>query len=89
MHRHGCTVNAFTEKMEHVCLFNGKCDRRLYLQLVRDSTIAALKWLGQKEHTFIFWDKDSDCYECHAFGKAVLASGLPPEMCMTIKVGQG
>lgn len=54
-------------------------------ELVRDSTIAALKWLGQKEHTFIFWDKDSDCYECHAFGKAVLASGLPPEMCMTIK----
>jgi hypothetical protein len=59
------------------------------LQLVRDTTISALKWLGQREHAFIFWNKEYESYDATAFGKAVLASGLAPEMCMTIKVGLG
>ena len=57
------------------------------LQLVKDTTIAALIWLGQKEHAFLFWNKEYKTYEPTSFGKAVLASGLAPEMCMTIKVG--
>lgn len=57
------------------------------LQLVRDTTIAALKWLGRREHTFIVWNSETESYDYTPFGKAVLASGLPPEVCMTIKVG--
>lgn len=51
------------------------------------TTIAALRWLGAKEHTFIYWNEASRTYQPTPFGKAVLASGLPPEDCLVLKVG--
>lgn len=53
------------------------------------TTIAALKWLGAREHPFIFWDEASRTFQPTPFGKAVLASGLPPEDCLVLKVGGG
>jgi hypothetical protein len=57
------------------------------VQAVAGTTIAALRWLGAREHTFIFWDEASRTYQPTPFGKAVLASGLPPEQCLVLKVG--
>ncbi|PRW44411.1 helicase and polymerase-containing TEBICHI isoform X1 [Chlorella sorokiniana] len=54
-------------------------------QKVADTTIAALRWLGAKEHPFIFWDETSRTFQPTPFGKAVLASGLPPEDCLVLK----
>jgi hypothetical protein len=55
------------------------------LQNVAATTIAALRWLGAKDHTFIYWDDASRTYQPTPFGKAVLASGLPPEQCLVLK----
>ncbi|EFN55218.1 hypothetical protein CHLNCDRAFT_52598 [Chlorella variabilis] len=54
-------------------------------QKVADTTIAALRWLGARDHTFIYWDDASRTYQPTPFGKAVLASGLPPEQCLVLK----
>jgi hypothetical protein len=54
-------------------------------QKVADTTIAALRWLGSKEHPFIFWDDASRTYQPTPFGRAVLASGLPPQQCLLLK----
>lgn len=51
-----------------------------------DTTIAALRWLGDRQHTFIYWDAASRTYQPTPFGKAVLASGLAPEVCLVLKV---
>ena len=58
-------------------------------QKVADTTIAALRWLGARDHTFIYWDDASRTYQPTPFGKAVLASGLPPEQCLVLKVWRG
>lgn len=57
-------------------------------QKVAETTIAALRWLGARDHTFIYWDEQSRTYQPTPFGKAVLASGLPPETCLVLKVGR-
>lgn len=54
-------------------------------QKVADTTIAALCWLGSKEHPFIFWEDASRSYQPTPFGRAVLASGLPPQQCLLLK----
>jgi hypothetical protein len=56
-------------------------------QKVAETTIQALRWLGARDHTFIYWDDASRTYQPTPFGKAVLASGLPPEVCLILKVG--
>ena len=56
-------------------------------QKVAETTIQALRWLGARDHTFIYWDDASRTYQPTPFGKAVLASGLPPEVCLVLKVG--
>ena len=61
----------------------------LTLQTVADTTRSALRWLGDPAHTFIFWDKVSSTFQPTPFGKAVLASGLPPELCLVLKVSEG
>ncbi len=58
-------------------------------QKVKADTIEALKWLGSREHPFIYWDDQSKTYQPTPFGKAVLASGLAPEVCLVLKVGLG
>lgn len=58
-------------------------------QKVKADTIEALKWLGSREHPFIYWDDQSKTYQPTPFGKAVLASGLAPEICLVLKVGLG
>ncbi|KAL4428417.1 hypothetical protein ABPG75_002506 [Micractinium tetrahymenae] len=52
---------------------------------VKSDTIEALKWLGSREHCFIYWDDQSKTYQPTSFGKAVLASGLAPEICLVLK----
>ena len=57
------------------------------MQLVSSTTIAALKWLGSNGRMgFLYWDADTRTYQPTDFGKAVLASGLPPEQCVDIMV---
>ena len=59
-------------------------------QVVSETTLAALHWLaGRKKeenrHQFIYWDRDTDTWKPTAFGRAVLASGLPPKECIELK----
>ena len=55
------------------------------VQKVTATTIAALEWLVKQRISY--WDKASATYQPTPFGKAVLASGLPPEDCLVLKVG--
>ena len=67
-------------------------------QKVAHTTKAALSWLQIRDHQMIFWDADpgeprQGTYHPTPFGKAVLASGLPPEVrgagtvCVWLDVG--
>ncbi len=53
-----------------------------------DTTRAALRWLCAKEQALIYWDQSSETFQPTDFGKAVLASGLPPETCLVLKVSR-
>ncbi|KAL4522889.1 hypothetical protein Ndes2526A_g07618 [Nannochloris sp. 'desiccata'] len=74
-----CTLLASTSKYE----------------VVMNATKEALKWLGDKERQFIYWDKKTGkgvdrifynkTFQPTAFGKAALGSGLPPELCLGIR----
>ncbi|KAG7674872.1 hypothetical protein KSW81_002382 [Nannochloris sp. 'desiccata'] len=64
-----CTLLASTSKYE----------------VVMNATKEALKWLGDKERQFIYWDKKTETFQPTAFGKAALGSGLPPELCLGIR----
>lgn len=52
--------------------------------VVRDSTIEALKWLGR--HGFVVWDAAAAQYQPTVFGKAAFACGLLPELCLSLLV---
>ena len=42
---------------------------------------------GLSTSALVCWDRAAECYQPTALGRAVLGSGLPPELCLTIKVG--
>lgn len=53
--------------------------------VVVQTTKEALQWLGHRDQGFIFWDSTTGTYQPSPLGRAAVASGLPPELCMQIR----